>query len=155
VIRTGRLPTGVEWNPLRTALVTGRRGSTPEIVAPAAGSQAAEVVLHRPHRVEVKTSAQAPAVLVLAENYYPGWRAYLDGRAAPIMRVNYNQRGVRVPAGEHRVSFVYRPRSFYGGLLLTALTGLLLALWARGLFATARGAALLRSARAYLSSRKR
>jgi hypothetical protein len=157
VIRTGRLPTGAEWNPLRTALVTNRSGPTLEPSAPAdaPAAQAAAVLHYGPHKVEVKTSAAVPAVLVLAENHYPGWRAYLDGRAVPVMRVNYNQRGVRVPAGEHRVVFLYRPWSFYGGLLVTALTGSLLALWAGGLLTTRRLAAPLGSAWGYLSSRKR
>jgi len=192
VIRTGLLPGGVEWDPLRTALVAGRRraaeagtdaavqspgpspGESPgtssgessrpslgESPGPSSGGpsggpsgQGVEVVRHRPNRVEVQTSSRAPAVLVLADNYYPGWRAYLDGRAVPIMRVNYSLRGVRVPAGEHEVVFVYRPWSFYGGLLVTALTGLLLALWARGLSA-GRLVAPLRRAHGYLSSRKR
>ncbi|HZI19899.1 MAG TPA: YfhO family protein [Pyrinomonadaceae bacterium] len=180
VIRTGRLPAGAEWDPLRTALVAGRVGTTtqaitpqapasPEVSAELAAGEAsrraagasegapdhgARVVRHGPHRVEVKTSSRAPGVLVVAENHYPGWRAYLDGRAVPLLRVNYNQRGVRLPAGEHEVVFVYRPWSFYGGLIVTALTGLALLLWARGGLAALHGSALQR-ARAYLSSRKR
>jgi hypothetical protein len=171
VIRSGRLPSGIEWDPLRTALVSMRResprtfqppetgggGATGEKSVEAGGHEpgrGAEVVRHGPHSVEVKTSTTEPAVLVLSENYYPGWRAYLDGERIPVMRVNYNLRGVQIPAGEHEVVFVYRPWSFYGGLLITILTGLLLALWAWGMPAGLVAAAFGRP-RPHLSSRKR
>jgi hypothetical protein len=45
-------------------------------------------------------------VLVVSENDYPGWRAYVDGQSVPIVRVNYNLRGVVVPQGEHEITFV-------------------------------------------------
>ncbi|MCA1618547.1 MAG: YfhO family protein [Acidobacteria bacterium] len=130
VIRKGRLPDGSRWEPLRTALVEPGVGS----VVPAGGGDAggsAEVVRYEPNRVEVRTKAVAPSILVLAENHYPGWRAYLDGRRVDMLRVNYAQRGVRVPAGEHEVVFRYRPASFYAGLALSLLAAAALLLWSR------------------------
>jgi hypothetical protein len=138
VIRTGRLPEGAKWEPLRTALVEPGAGAsenvpaehaTPEVAA--AGS--AEVVRYEPNRVDVKTKSDVPALLVLGENHYPGWRAYLDGVRVEVLRVNYAQRGVRVPAGAHEVSFVYRPKSALVGLLVSLLTAAALLLWWRGL----------------------
>jgi uncharacterized membrane protein YfhO len=66
---------------------------------------------------------------VLSENHYPGWRAYLDGQAVGVLRVNYNQRGVLVPAGEHEVRFVYRPKSVIIGATVSLLTAVFLILW--------------------------
>ncbi|MDT5269448.1 MAG: hypothetical protein QOH49_1634 [Acidobacteriota bacterium] len=130
VIRTGRLPEGSAWEPLRTALVESEPGA-----APASSSQggSAEVVRNEPNRVDVKTKADVTSILVLAENHYPGWRAYLDGQAVGVLRVNYNQRGVQVPAGEHEVRFVYRPKSVMIGAIVSLLTAFLLILWWRGL----------------------
>ena len=68
-------------------------------------------------------------MLVLSENDYPGWRAYVDGAAASIVRVNYGLRGVLVPAGEHQVTFVYRPWSIIAGALISLSTALLLGLF--------------------------
>lgn len=129
VIRKGRLPDGSRWEPLRTALVETDVATSVSASGAAAGS--AEVFRYEPNRVDVRTKAAAPSILVLSENHYPGWRAYLDGRRVDMLRVNYAQRGVHVPAGEHEVSFRYRPASFYAGLALSLLTALALLLWWR------------------------
>jgi hypothetical protein len=124
-IRTGRLPSGREWEPRRTALVEG-----PANLGPGSGGEGrVEFVRREPNRVELRTASAAPAMLVLGENHYPGWRAEVDGRAVETRRVNYNLRGVEVPAGEHRVSFVYRPRSALFGLLVSLATLAALLLW--------------------------
>ena len=136
VIRTGRLPEGEAWEPQRTALVepdtvpAGGDARTPPALAPGG---VAEVVRYEPNRVELRTRSDAPALLVLAENHYPGWQAYVDGSQVGVLRVDYGLRGVRLPAGAHGVTFVYRPKSALLGLLLTLLTAAALALWWRGL----------------------
>jgi len=119
VIRTGRLPGGEPWDPLRTALVEEPSGVSFDS-SPSQGR--AEVSAHQPNRVEVRTSSSAPALLVLSENHYPGWRAYVDGEPADLLRVDYNLRGVALAAGEHVVEFVYRPASALVGLLVSLLT---------------------------------
>ncbi len=69
--------------------------------------------------VEIQTEAEAPRILVLADAFYPGWKAYVDGEAVPIFPANYAFRGTVVPAGRHEVRFEYRPVSFFGGLALS------------------------------------
>jgi hypothetical protein len=141
VIRKGRLPEGVAWEPLRTALVESEPvehlGTTSGEGAAAGGITAnvgsAEVTRYEPNRVDVRTKSGGPAVLVLGDNHYPGWRAYLDGRSVGVLRVDYNLRGVYVPAGEHEVRFVYRPKSVYIGLAVSLLAALALVLWWRRL----------------------
>jgi hypothetical protein len=59
---------------------------------------------------------KSPAVLVVADNDYPGWEASIDGISAPILRANGSFRAVEVPAGSHRVAFVFRPSFARGGL---------------------------------------
>jgi uncharacterized membrane protein YfhO len=53
------------------------------------------------------------------------------------MRVNYNLRGVAVPAGNHLVEFVYRPKSVLIGLVISLLALATLVLWAGGRSLTA------------------
>ena len=69
--------------------------------------------------LRLRVNAQQSAMLFLADLAYPGWKAYVDGQETPIYRANYLFRSVFVPAGQHTVEFVYRPRSFRLGLLLT------------------------------------
>jgi len=136
VIRTGRLAGGSEWDPISTALVEGPTGAA---FGPSPSQGRAEVVAHEANYVGVKTSSAAPSLLVLSENHYPGWRAYVDGEAADLLRVNYNLRGVALAAGEHEVEFVYRPASVIVGLLISLLTALALALAAGLKFFKGRG----------------
>jgi hypothetical protein len=126
VIRTGKLPSGQSWEPLQTALVEAPTGIN---VSTGATPDAAEVTRHEPNRIEVKTVSGSPAILVLSENHYPGWRAYVDGQRVDILRVNYNQRGVALPAGNHLIKFVYRPKSVLLGLFISLLSLTTLMLW--------------------------
>jgi hypothetical protein len=63
----------------------------------------------------VSMQTNAPALLVLADAYFPGWRAYIDGEEQEIVPVYHILRGVRVPAGTYFVEFRYEPRSFLIG----------------------------------------
>ncbi|MEO8601859.1 MAG: YfhO family protein [bacterium] len=94
---------------------------------------AANIVTYEPQRVVIEASTPAAALLVLTDQYYPGWRATVDGEAAPILRADYVFRAVALPPGQHTVEFRFVPRSFYQGMAL-AVVGLLL-LVASGLWA--------------------
>jgi hypothetical protein len=74
-----------------------------------------------PDQQVIETHAASGALLVVADSYYPGWRVWVDGRAARIYRVNYGFRGIPVPAGEHRVEMRYEPASYRCGLFLSLL----------------------------------
>jgi uncharacterized membrane protein YfhO len=58
---------------------------------------------------------------VLADTWFPGWQATVDGRSAPILEVYGALRGVVVEQGVHRVEMVYRPWSARLGGLMTLL----------------------------------
>jgi hypothetical protein len=90
--------------------------STPEAI-PAAISW----VKFEDNRMEMKVGAPSPGLLVVAEMYYPGWHALVDGREVPLHKVNNVFRGVALPKGESRVVLVYRPRSVYAGGAITLL----------------------------------
>jgi uncharacterized membrane protein YfhO len=73
---------------------------------------------------------------VLADVYYPGWELTIDGKPAPIYRVNGFMRGAAVPANAHQLVYTYAPRSFrigkvvsIAGLALFVFLGLLCAFW--------------------------
>jgi hypothetical protein len=60
-------------------------------------------------------------LLVLSDTYYPGWKAFVNGKKTKIHRANYNFRAIPLPAGTHRVEFVYDPISFKLGAGVTLL----------------------------------
>jgi uncharacterized membrane protein YfhO len=58
-------------------------------------------------------------MLVLSDTYYPGWKAYVDGKTVSIHEVNFVMRGILVPVGAHEIEFRYRPGSFYAGAAMS------------------------------------
>ena len=74
--------------------------------------------------ISIRTRSVAPGVLVLADNWYPAWKGFVDGAEVTVMRANSAFRGVVVPAGEHTVEFKYISSSQRTGRFLT-LGGLL------------------------------
>lgn len=81
----------------------------------------AAITEHADERVRVAVDPSGPALLVLADAYYPGWRASVDGVERPIHRVDHLLRGVVVRPGDREVTFEYRPASFRRGALVSAL----------------------------------
>ncbi len=82
------------------------------------------IAVDEPEHVAVEVAAEAPAYLVLADTFDPGWSATLDGRPAPIRPAFAAFRAVFVPKGPHRVEFRYRASGFDLGRAVT-LAGLL------------------------------
>jgi len=81
-------------------------------------------------RLVLRTRDPRPRLLVLADQWYPGWVARVDGRPTPIYRANYVVRAIPVPAGDHTIIFSYAPASYRLGRaisLLSLLVGLGLA----------------------------
>jgi hypothetical protein len=79
-------------------------------------------LMPRSDRVRLEVEAERAGYVVLADAFDPGWRATIDGEAAPLLRANVAFRAVAVPAGRHVVEMVYRPRAVSLGLALTLLT---------------------------------
>lgn len=80
-----------------------------------------------PGRLVIDLHAPGAGWLVLSDVWYPGWRAWVDGRPAPILRANYLFRAVEVGAGDRQVVFIYQPLSFWLGLAVSLLSWLVLA----------------------------
>ncbi len=90
-----------------------------DLPGPTAGSTA-RVLEQAPGRLVVDVRAAAPGLLILSENWYPGWQATVDGAAAPVLRADHTLRAVPVPAGDHRVTLWLDPASLKLGALLSA-----------------------------------
>jgi hypothetical protein len=80
------------------------------------------------HRVVIRAGVPGDGYLALSDTYNTDWRVDVDGRPAPMMRVNGLFRGVHLTAGEHIVTFTYHPGMFYIGAAVSAVTALGLAL---------------------------
>ena len=60
--------------------------------------------------------------MILSEIYYPGWRASVDDAPVRLIRADGLLRGIPVPEGHHTVRVWYAPSTVRLGLLISALT---------------------------------
>jgi hypothetical protein len=60
-----------------------------------------------PNRLVLEVEASGPALLVLSENWFPSWRASVDGDPVRVLRADHTLRAVAVPSGNHRVEMWY------------------------------------------------
>jgi hypothetical protein len=99
-------------------------GETQHQVRGEGTGQIIEVTEPSPNRISISVDTQDDGWLVLADSWYPGWRAYLDGSRTEIYRANYLFRAIALPGGRHSVEFRYQPPAFNIGSLIT-VTGLI------------------------------
>lgn len=88
--------------------------------------------------LRLEAEADADATLVIADAWWPGWEATLDGRRVSIFRADVLVRAVRWPAGRHLLEMRYAPPEARTGLLVSVLGITLLATWIAVLRAPAR-----------------
>ena len=73
--------------------------------------------------------------LVFSEIFYKeGWNAYLDGELVPHYRVNYVLRGMKIPAGNHKIEFKFEPKVIQQGKTVSLISYALLLLISVGWF---------------------
>jgi hypothetical protein len=115
----------IDFDPAKTAYVPTDPG------LPDGDSRGtAEVVGETPCEVRLKVDMQTPGLLVLADQFYDGWNAYLDGKQYPILPVNRAIRGVALPAGRGELVFRYEPPAWTRGLRMSAIAASVLVCWA-------------------------
>lgn len=117
-------------DPAEEAFVSGGPVPPP---APAGSFSAARVATWSASTIELETTSSAPSLLVLSQTFDPGWRLSVDGREAPLLRVDVALSGFVVPAGSSRARLSYSPASWRAGALLSVLSLLVLgAAWLGG-----------------------
>lgn len=163
VLRAARQPGGlrnvavVEAKPDEVAALdalSAGLASPPQSRLPPQQADHAEIcriVRYRPGQVEIEAQLYCPGLVVLADQFYPGWvlEVATDGgppRRWPVLRTNRVMRGAWLPAGRHRLIYRYRPGTFLVG---ATVSGLAWAAWA-----VAAGWRLARGRRLHSKSRQ-
>lgn len=86
--------------------------------------------------INYRSNASTDQFAVFSEIYYKaGWKAYIDNKEVPIIKVNYVLRGLSIPAGRHDIKFEFKPQGYYTGKKVTSIFSfVLIAILAIGLF---------------------
>lgn len=105
-----------DFDPGTTALLE----EGPRLTGPIDPDATVRVAAYEAERVVLDVRSRHAALLVLADAWFPGWLATVDGAPVPIFRTDLALRGVAVPAGLRRVVFEYSPSSFQLGVAVSA-----------------------------------
>ncbi|HEX6314266.1 MAG TPA: hypothetical protein VFZ73_05375 [Gemmatimonadaceae bacterium] len=84
-----------------------------------------------PGAIDIELDQPAPegSALIVSENYYPGWRATVDGRPAPIGRADLTLIGVELPAGARKIELRFASEPYERGKSITLAALLLAVAW--------------------------
>ena len=98
--------------------------------APAPTVASRMLVTHEDSRhLVIEAEAPDDGFLLVADTFYPGWTAHVDGQPTPIYRANISVRGIRLPKGRHEVRMTYDLPGFARGLRITLLSVSTLLVW--------------------------
>lgn len=74
------------------------------------------------NKINLETSSNVTSLLFISDTYYPGWEVFIDGKKDKILLSDYAFRAVKVPKGNHKIEFLYQPKSFRNGIYIAGLT---------------------------------
>lgn len=89
-----------------------------------------QVVEESANEIRLQVEADSSGWLFVADTWYPGWTAEVNGETAQIYRANYLFRTVQVPAGGGEVVMRYRPVGFWVGVMISSAGWLILGILA-------------------------
>ena len=103
------------------------------ILAPATGPEVVTITGYGSNRIALTIEASAPALLILSENWYPGWQATVNNVPTDVLQVNGALRAIAVPSGTAAVVLRFAPISWRLGLVGWGLgCCVLVAVWLGG-----------------------
>jgi uncharacterized membrane protein YfhO len=72
-----------------------------------------------PNIITMDVSTERDGLLIVAEAWYPGWKAMVDEKAAPVLPANAWMRAVPVSAGNHRVKMSFHQNHLSTGMAVS------------------------------------
>ncbi len=114
------LMTSEEFDPEQVVLLPA------ELESANLGKESAEIRIEAQswstHRITFDVDAADAGWVVIAQGWYPHWRAFIDGDSVPLFRANHAFQAIQVPAGQHAVVLEYRDRTFLVSGLISIAT---------------------------------
>ncbi len=117
-----------DFNPRETAIVRNTFASQIQGIQPGIDQSASvKLAKYGLNDIHYTSTNSREGLAVFSDIWYPyGWRAMIDGKDVPIIRANYVLRALRIPAGNHKIDFVFHPQKFYTGNTIAGISSFLL-----------------------------
>ncbi|NLA23582.1 MAG: YfhO family protein, partial [Bacteroidales bacterium] len=82
-----------------------------------------KLISYAPNRLKYESNATSAQLAVFSEIFYSkGWKVYVDGEETPHFRANYVLRSMIVPEGKHEIEFVFDPKSYKTGNMISYIS---------------------------------
>lgn len=82
----------------------------------------AKITKYTPNKIEISVNKGSGGTLLLADTYYPGWKAYLNNKELKITKCQDIFRCVEIDQDSGNLVFSYEPKSFWAGLKISLLS---------------------------------
>ena len=86
---------------------------------------------YQPNHLTYTSNTASDQLAVFSEIWYgpkKGWQAYIDGEAVDHIRTNYILRGMKIPAGQHKIEFKFQPKVYAKGRTISFISSILILL---------------------------
>lgn len=83
-----------------------------------------EVLGYKENESTYSVESAKKGFLFVSDTYYPGWKAYVDGIETKILKADFAFRAIEVSKGKHTIEMIYSPDSFFNGLKISGISGI-------------------------------
>jgi hypothetical protein len=116
-------------NPKKTAVISESYDAKLGGFKPVFDSTASiQLTSYTPDHLVYESNGLSDQMAVFSEIYYNsglGWNASIDGKPADHVRVDYILRGMKVPAGKHKIEFIFKPETYFKGEKISLIFSIL------------------------------
>jgi hypothetical protein len=81
-----------------------------------------KIVKDSNQKLVINSNNKQSSLLIIADSFYPGWHAFVNGKRVQILAANLNQRAILLPEGTNEIILKFLPFTFYLGCLVSLLS---------------------------------
>lgn len=89
----------------------------------------ANIISYKPNKIDIIIPMENPGFLVLSEIWYPGWKAFVNGKQTEIYKTNYIFRSIYLNKGLKNIAFIFDPLSYKIGKLISVSSLIIILLY--------------------------